>query len=486
LFYGGGDMFDIGKVKESFFKCVKSGEFATIRIVSSYSQNISVRSGVLSPVSSGNDSGYMITVYIGDGSGYAASCDMTDNGIMKAYESAKMWAEFNGSKSVVPFSKIEKLNPNGKYSSPVEKPWEKSELSEKIEYLKLLNLKMKEKNIVDRTAAVTFIRKNVWYITSSGGEVLHEFDYMIPFMSLTAAVGTNITRRSLDSFAIAMQGGLEVFEKTGFNEENAIRLAVEANELLDAPNCPEGTMDIVLDPGQMVLQIHESIGHPLEIDRILGDERNYAGTSFVTLDMIGNFQYGSDLLNITFDPTVEGEFATYLIDDDGNKADKEYLIKKGVLKRALGSNISQHRSNVPGVANSRASSWNRPPVDRMANLNMEAGNSSFEDIIASVEIGVFMKTNLSWSIDDSRNKFQFGCEWGRMIENGKLTHLVKNPNYRGISRNFWNNLKMVGNKDTFEMKGVPNCGKAEPNQAIFVGHASPICLFSGVEVFGGE
>ncbi|HOB72679.1 MAG TPA: metallopeptidase TldD-related protein, partial [bacterium] len=274
--------------------------------------------------------------------------------------------------------------------------------------------------------------------------------------------------------------------KGRFNEENAIRLAVEANELLDAPNCPEGTMDIVLDPGQMVLQIHESIGHPLEIDRILGDERNYAGTSFVTLDMIGTFQYGSELLNITFDPTVEGEFATYLIDDDGNKADKKYLIEKGVLKRALGSNISQSRSNVPGVANSRASSWNRPPVDRMANLNMEPGTSSFDEMIASVEKGVFMKTNLSWSIDDSRNKFQFGCEWGRLIENGKLTHLVKNPNYRGISRYFWNNLKMVGNRDTFEMKGVPNCGKAEPNQAIFVGHASPACLFGGVEVFGGE
>lgn len=345
---------------------------------------------------------------------------------------------------------------------------------------------MKAENIVDRTASLNFIRKNEWYITSEGGETLHEFDYIIPFLSLTAAKGTAVQRRSLDSFAIAMQGGTEVLEKVGFNSESGKRLSVEANELLNAPNCPEGKMDLLLDPGQMVLQIHESIGHPLEIDRILGDERNYAGTSFVTLDMIGNFKYGSDLLNITFDPTVKGEFATYLFDDDGNKAEKQFLIEKGQLKRALGSNISQMRAEVPGVANSRASNWNRPPVDRMANLNMEPGDSSFEKMVSSVEKGVFMKTNLSWSIDDSRNKFQFGCEWGQLIENGKLTELVKNPNYRGISRNFWNNLKMVGNPDTFEMKGVPNCGKAEPNQAIFVGHASPICLFSDVDVFGGE
>lgn len=479
-------MFDLGKVKERFFNCVKSGEFATIRIVSSYSESIAVRSDVLAPVSFGNDSGYMITVYSGDGSGYASSGDFSEKGIKKSYESAETWAKFNSRNSVLPFSKIEKLNPNGKYSSPVSEPWEKKELSEKIEYLKVLNLKMKAENIVDRTASLNFIRKNEWYITSEGGETLHEFDYIIPFLSLTAAKGTAVQRRSLDSFAIAMQGGTEVLEKVGFNSESGKRLSVEANELLNAPNCPEGKMDLLLDPGQMVLQIHESIGHPLEIDRILGDERNYAGTSFVTLDMIGNFKYGSDLLNITFDPTVKGEFATYLFDDDGNKAEKQFLIEKGQLKRALGSNISQMRAEVPGVANSRASNWNRPPVDRMANLNMEPGDSSFEKMVSSVEKGVFMKTNLSWSIDDSRNKFQFGCEWGQLIENGKLTELVKNPNYRGISRNFWNNLKMVGNPDTFEMKGVPNCGKAEPNQAIFVGHASPICLFSDVDVFGGE
>ena len=199
----------------------------------------------------------------------------------------------------------------------------------------------------------------------------------------------------------------------------------------------------------------------------------------------GKLQYGSKIMNITFDPTVEHQFACYGFDDGGLKAEKEFIIKDGLLIRGLGGKESQARSGVPGVANFRASSWNRAPIDRMANLNLEPGDSTYDDIVSSVEYGIFMETNRSWSIDDYRNKFQFGCEYGKLIEKGKLTKTVKNPNYRGISNPFWNSLKMVGNQATFEMYGTPYCGKGEPNQIIRVGHASPICLFENVEVFGG-
>jgi len=154
--------------------------------------------------------------------------------------------------------------------------------------------------------------------------------------------------------------------------------------------------------------------------------------------------------------------------------------------RPLGGFVSQARAGLNGSANVRASSWNRPPIDRMANLNVEPGESRFEDMISNTERGILMKTNSSWSIDDSRNKFQFGCEYGQLIENGELTKIVKNPNYRGISANFWRNLNMVGDEDTFEVLGVTNCGKGEPNQVVMVGHASPACLFSQIDVFGGE
>jgi predicted Zn-dependent protease len=244
-------------------------------------------------------------------------------------------------------------------------------------------------------------------------------------------------------------------------------------------------MDLLLDADQMMLQIHESIGHPIEMDRILGDERNYAGTSFVTADMFGKYQYGSSLLNITFDPTIEEQFASYAFDDDGVTANKEYLIKDGLLVRPLGGLLSQQRSGLDGVANSRACSWNRPPIDRMANINLETGDESLTELISQVEHGVYMRTNKAWSIDDSRNKFQFGCEWGREIVNGELGRVVKNPNYRGISSSFWRNLKGVGNTSTRNVLGTPYCGKGEPNQIIRVGHASPACLFDSVAIFGG-
>ena len=231
--------------------------------------------------------------------------------------------------------------------------------------------------------------------------------------------------------------------------------------------------------------MHESIGHPLELDRILGDERNYAGWSFVQLSDFGQLQYGSPLLNVVFDPTVDGEYASYAFDDTGLAATRQYLIKDGVLLRGLGGMDSQKRAGVPGVASTRASSWNRPPIDRMANINIEPGDTSFEEMISGVERGIYMSTNASWSIDDYRRKFQFGCEYARLIENGKLTKILKNPNYRGVTSTFWHNLKKVGDLSTFEIWGSPYCGKGEPNQVIRVGHAVPLCLFENVDVFGG-
>jgi predicted Zn-dependent protease len=238
-------------------------------------------------------------------------------------------------------------------------------------------------------------------------------------------------------------------------------------------------------PDQMMLQIHESIGHPIELDRILGDERNYAGFSFVKPEYFGSFQYGSKLMNVSFDPSIPGELASYTSDDIGNVAKKEYLIKDGILVRGLGSLESQKRLGLNGVANQRATSWNRPPIDRMANLNLEPGTTSFNDMVAGIEKGILMFTNRSWSIDDYRNKFQFGCEYAKLIENGKITKTVRDPNYRGISSTFWRNLCAVGDAASFEVYGTPNCGKGEPNQVIFVGHASPVCAFSDVEIFGG-
>jgi predicted Zn-dependent protease len=387
---------------------------------------------------------------------------------------------------VVDFSTVALPRPRGTYTSPVRLSWNDVPLSDKIDLLRSTSETLKnDDRIADWEASLWHTESDTLFVTADGSRVHQVFSYVVPMLSATANAGAETQTRTFAGRGYCRQGGLEVLDQCAFRDA-APRISAEAVQLLLAPNCPTGAMDVLLAPDQMILQIHESVGHPLELDRILGDERNYAGTSFVTPDMFGSYRYGSELLNITFDPSRPEEFASYAFDDEGQAAQREYLIRDGVLLRGLGGVTSQARTGLPGVANARATSWNRPPIDRMANLNLEPGQSRFEEMAAAINRGVYMQTNVSWSIDDSRNKFQFGCEWGQLIEHGKLTTVVKNPNYRGVSATFWRSLKMVGNVDTVEVLGSPYCGKGEPNQVIRVGHASPPCVFAGVEVFGGE
>ena len=473
-------------IGERFRQLAPQGDFCALRFVRERSEVLAVRQNIVQPVKTSEDNGAMLTVYAGDGMGYAATSDLSLPGLRRAAQQARDWAQQSARHSVVDFAKIRTAPPVGEYATHALVPWRSTPLPEKIDLVRAECARLKtDDRIVDWEASLWYTETDTLYLTSDGGRVYQHFVYLVPALSATANAGSETQTRTFGGRGYCRQGGLEVLDAVGFHTA-APHLAAEALQLLAAPNCPSDVMDVLLAPDQMILQIHESVGHPLELDRILGDERNYAGTSFVTPDMFGTYRYGSDLLNITFDPTRPEQYVSYGFDDDGQPAQREYLIRNGLLLRALGGLTSQIRSDIPGVANSRACSWNRPPIDRMANLNLEPGDASLAEMIAAVERGVYMKTNCSWSIDDSRNKFQFGCEWGQLIEHGKLTTVVKHPNYRGISATFWRNLKMVGNLDTFAVMGTPNCGKGEPNQVIRVGHAAPACLFADLEVFGGE
>ena len=342
-----------------------------------------------------------------------------------------------------------------------------------------------DKRIIHAGTTVELIERTTEIVSTNGADISQKMDIVLVELSSTAQDKNGSQTRSNHGMrGHCFQAGAEFIED--YNIENeAQQISSQAIELLEADQCPTEIVDLVLAPDQMMLQIHESVGHPLELDRILGDERNFAGSSFVNLDDFGKLQYGSELMNIIFDPTVDNQLASYNFDDGGMPATKEYLIKDGILVRGLGGIESQIRSGVDGVSNLRASSWNRIPIDRMANINLEPGSSTKEEIIGSIERGVFMESNRSWSIDDYRNKFQFGCEYAKLIENGELTKVVKNPNYRGITNPFWRSLSMCGNEDTYEVFGTPNCGKGEPNQVERVGHASPLCKSDKVQVFGG-
>ena len=463
---------------------VPTGGFASLRWVDERMEALSVRRGVVQPFAAGSNAGVMVTVSAKGGMGYAATSDASESGLKDAFQQASNLANQCRAHGL-----IQDTPPSpksvGTYRSPVETPWNAMPRGERVDLLRDSAERLQvDQRIVDWAASLQQTNYSTLYLDTAGSRVEQEFSYVVPSLSATANEGAETQTRTAGGRGICRQGGVEVLDHIGFRDLPAL-IAEEALQLIAAPNCPSKTMDVVLAPDQMILQIHESIGHPLELDRILGDERNYAGTSFVTLDMFGSYQYGSELLNVTFDPSLPEEFASYAFDDEGQPAQREYIIRDGILQRPLGGSLSQLRAGVDGVSCARACSWNRPPIDRMANLNLESGTTSFDDMIADVERGVLMKSNCSWSIDDSRNKFQFGCEWAQLIENGRLTTVVKNPNYRGISATFWRSLTAVGAPDTADSLGSPNCGKGEPNQVIRVGHASPTCRFSGVDVFGG-
>lgn len=467
-------------------------DWVSLRYVDERSELVSVRRDVAQPLVRSIDRGVMITVVRGAGCGYAATSDLSASGLAAAVARAKAMADRTAGRLVFDPRHHAWPHPRGAWSTPVQVPWDATSTAEKVDMLRERCASMAtDARIVDRSASLWAIEVDSLMLTSGGGEVTQSSRLIAPELGCVAAHDGVVQRRSLGGGrGVSQQGGLEVLDRIGFHDAGP-RLAEEVLALLAAPECPSGKMHVLLAPDQMMLQIHESIGHPLELDRILGDERNYAGTSFVTLDMFGSYKYGSDLLNVTFDPGVPGEFAGYGWDDEGTHAERAWLIKEGLLLRPLGGALSQSRASaagaaLAGVANARASSWNRPPIDRMANLNVEPGHETLDQLIARVDDGVYMETNVSWSIDDSRNKFQFGCEFGRRIVHGRLGEVVRNPNYRGISATFWRNLVGLGDAGTRAVLGTPFCGKGEPNQLIRVGHASPVALFADVDVFGGH
>ncbi|MCP4379420.1 MAG: TldD/PmbA family protein [bacterium] len=461
-------------------------DYCSVRYFSERSEAIKVRQGNPLPVSRNESTGVMITVVCDSGLGYAATSDLGAAGLAQAASRGVWWAKQASGRTVMDFSKIAWPAEQAEVTGPNLRPWTEMSLEARYDLLREQCDRLKtDDRIVDWSTLLWTMSTESLLLTSDGGRISQNFHFTIPGMNVTANQGHETQTRSLGGHSYSLQGGMETLDALGFTTA-APRITAEAIELLTADNCPTTTTDLILAPDQMVLQIHESIGHPLELDRILGDERNYAGTSFVTLDMLGNYRYGSDKLNITFDPTCPQQLASYSYDDDGAAAKKTWIIKDGLLLRPLGGSVSQARTGLDGVSNARANNWNRPVIDRMANLNLEPGDMPLAQMIASTERGVFMETNCSWSIDDSRNKFQFGCERGQLIENGKLTRTLKNCNYRGISATFWRSLKGVGPAEESVVMGTPYCGKGEPNQCIRVGHASGPALFENVDVFGGE
>jgi TldD protein len=335
---------------------------------------------------------------------------------------------------------------------------------------------------------MNFRREEQWFASSQGSRI-HQTKYTCGAgYAAYAFAGSEIQKRSYPtSFGGQWQNrGYELIRELKL-VENARRVGEEAVALLEADQCPEGVFDLILDGSQLALQIHESVGHPIELDRVLGMEANFAGTSFLTLDKLRHLRYGSELVNIVADAREEHGpgLGTFAFDEEGVPAQSTPIITNGLFTGYLSS-----RETAPMIGSERsggtlrAEGWNRLPIIRMTNVSILPGQRPLtrEQLIAGTDNGVYLETNRSWSIDDKRYNFQFGTEIGWEVKHGKRTRLLKNPSYSGITTEFWNSMNAICSREEWVLWGIPHCGKGQPQQVMGTGHGAAPARFRDVKV----
>ena len=468
---------------------LRGATYADVRVVAQRSRALTTKNGKVGSASDAESVGMSVRV-IADGAwGFAASSELGRGAVeqtaARAVEIARASARVKQDnirlapeKSVVTeWSTPYKIDP---FSVSVE---QNIELLLKIdsELLSVSGITLAETNL-------NFNREEQWFVSSEGTDIHQTKLSTGAGYAAYAFSGNEIQKRSYpNSYGGQWQNkGYELIEELKL-VENARRIAEEAVALHKADQCPEGKFDIILDSSQLGLQIHESVGHPIELDRVLGMEANFAGTSFLTLDKLRTLRYGSDLVNVVADARQEHGpgLGTFGFDDEGVPAQCTPIITNGLFTGYLSSRETAHTIGEKRSGGTlRAEGWNRLPMIRMTNISLLPGEKplSLEQLIASTDHGVLMQTNRSWSIDDKRYNFQFGCEIGWEIKNGKRARMVKNPSYSGITTEFWNSLDAICSRDEWTLWGTPNCGKGQPQQVMGTGHGAAPSRFRSVKV----
>lgn len=332
-------------------------------------------------------------------------------------------------------------------------------------------------------ASLDFWKEWQIFINSEGSQIEQEIVQSGAGMSATAISETDVQTRS---FPAPFRGQ---FRSAGFEmlptlklKEHAQTIAEEAVQLLSAPNCPSGEKTIIIGGSQLALQVHESCGHPAEFDRVLGHEADFAGTSFLTRDKLNNFQYGSEIVNLVADATIPGALGSFGYDDEGTPAQRSDIVRDGKFVGYLMGRETAESFDMQSNGLMRAEGWNHTPIVRMSNINLLPGDHELDEMIATTKDGILLKDNRSWSIDDRRLNFQFGAEIGWEIKDGKITGIVKNPTYAGITPQFWRNCDAIANENHYDVWGTPNCGKGQPMQVARVGHGVSYARFNNVKV----
>jgi len=455
--------------------------YADVRLEESYVQSVSTKNGAVDALLLEESRGFGVRVLADGAWGFAASAVVTMPEIQRVAEIAVAIARASALAKREDVDLGPSVVERGEYRTPVILDPLTISLEDKISLLLQADAAMRSIPGLALAEGALECRRTLKTFASTSGSYLQQEIIETGAGIVATAVGDGeVQQRSYPNSFGRHQGtaGWE-FVRAMSLVENAPRIAEEAVALLSAPQCPPAITTVVIDPTQMALQVHESCGHAVELDRVLGMEAAYAGTSFLTPDRLG-MRYGSEQVNIVADATSPTGLGTFGWDDEGVPAAVTPLVRDGIFVDYLSSRETAARFGKPSNGTVRAESWQRLPLIRMTNINLLPGEWRLEDIVADTDRGLYLETNRSWSIDDKRLNFQFGTEIAWEIVNGKLGRMLKNPTYTGITPDFWGSCDAVGRE--WQMWGTTNCGKGQPTQTMHVGHGAAAARFRNVRV----
>ena len=452
--------------------------YADARVMHRRHESVSARDGDVDDLSQTEDAGVGVRALVGSGWGFHAVADLSSAAATRAGTTAAATAAASARVAGPAARLLPGAPTTATWASPCEVDPFSVPLSEKGDLLVSATAAMRGTGVDLAEGVYQAWDTRKWFASSEGHRIEQHIRECGAGIWATAVGEGETQRRSYPSHRghYASRGWefMSELDLTG----NAERIAEEARALLTAPPCPAATTTIVLGSEQMALQIHESVGHAIELDRILGWEAAFAGTSWLDLRRLGSLRYGSDLMNIVIDPTVPGALGSFGYDDEGTPATPRHAVREGVWVGVLAGRDSAAEAGLDYGGSLRADGWARLPIVRMTNVGLEPGPHTLDEMIAATDEGILMDVNRSWSIDDKRLNFQFGCEIGWEIRDGRLGRMLRNPTYTGIGPRFWASMDMVGSEVT--AWGTPNCGKGQPGQAAHTGHPTGPARFRDV------
>jgi TldD protein len=456
-------------------------EYADARAIVRRTQSVATKNGQVETVHDAESEGVGVRVLVGGAWGFACDRRLSAEGAVEAARRASTFARAASVGQARALAPVEARS--GVYRTPVERdPFEVS-LADKIQLCLLADQAMAQPDVKVTSASARARREHKVLLTSDGVEIEQEFVESGAGIDVIAVRDGIVQMRGYPdpNVGSSAQAGWEFVESLQLERE-AHRIGEQAAALTRAAPCPAGRTTVVIDAHQMTSQVHESIGHPIELDRVYGTEAAYAGTSFLKPEDLGSLRYGAALMNVTADSTTPRGLGTFGFDDEGVPARREAIVEEGMLRAFLTSRETAARLGAGAGGSMRADGWSRMPLVRMTNLHLEPGEGTLEDLISEVDDGLYLETTKSWSIDDKRLNFQFGTQIAWEIKRGKLGRMLRDATYTGITPAFWASLDAVAGPEAWSLYGATNCGKGQPGQLAHVSHGAAPARFRDVEV----